>query len=171
MWVYNDQWKERKKIFTSLNGPPFPKMPRHHLFRLLSISRLLNPANIQRPILPIETTHTSHIISIIRKLIPRETVFGAIWHGIRRIRKSVSILALPTVRTAASGKEEANIFHACSVGACEPRVTFDGASGLWFSFTRYAEEWLLAKPNMNSEYVLRVTIFSISSCPFVIPNI
>lgn len=109
-------------------------MPRHHLFRLLPISRLFNPANIQRPILPIEATHTSHIISVIRELVSRKTVLGTIRHGIRRVRKSVSVFALPTVWTAPTSEEDTYVFHPRSVGACEPRVAFNAASRLGFGF-------------------------------------
>lgn len=112
-------------------------MPRYHLFRLLPISRLFNPANIQRPILPIEATHTSHIISVICELVPREAVLGTIRHGIRRVGKSVSIFALPAVWTTPTSKEDTYIFHPRGVGACEARVAFDAASRLGFGFTEY----------------------------------
>ena len=112
-------------------------MPRYHLFRLLPVSRLFNPANIQCPILPIEATHASHIISIIRKLISRKTVLGTIRHGIRRVGKSVSVFALPAVWTAPTSKENTYIFHPRGVGAREPRVAFDAASRLGFGFTEY----------------------------------
>ena len=112
-------------------------MSRHHLFRLLPVSRLFNPANIQRPILPIKATHTSHIISVIRELVSRKTVLGTIRHGIRRVGKSVSVFALPAVWTAPTSEEDTYVFHPCGVGACEPRVAFDTASRLGFSFTEY----------------------------------
>ena len=110
-------------------------MSRYHLLRLLPISRFLNPANIQRPILPIETTYTSHIISVIRELVPRKTVFGTIRHGIRGVGKSVSVFALPTVWTAPTSEEDTYVFHSRGIGACESRVAFDAASSLGFGFT------------------------------------
>lgn len=112
-------------------------MPRYDLFCLLPISRLLNPANIQCPILPIEATHTSHIISIIRKLVSGKTILGTIGHGIRRVGKRMSVFALPAIWTAATSKEYTHVFHTRGVGACEPRVAFDAASRLGFGFTDY----------------------------------
>jgi hypothetical protein len=110
-------------------------MPRYHLFCLLAIPRLFNPANIQCPILPIEATHTSHIISVIRELVSRKAILGTIRHGIRRVGKRVSVFALPAVWTAATSKEYAHVLHPRGVGACEPRVAFDAASRLGFGFT------------------------------------
>ena len=130
--------KKEKRKFTSLNGPPFPKMPRHHLFRLLPISRLFNPTNIQRPVLPIEATHTSHIISVIRELVSRKTIFGAIGHRIRRVGKSVSVFALPAVWTAPTSEEDTYVFHPRGVGACEPRIALYSASSLRFGLTGHA---------------------------------
>ena len=124
-------------MVTPFNGPPFPKMPCYHLFRLLPISRLFDPANIQCPILPIEATHTSHIISVIRELISRKTILGTIRHSIGRVGKRVSVFAFPAIWTAATSEEYTHIFHPRGVGACEPRVAFNAASRLRFGFTEY----------------------------------
>ena len=128
-------YNQLRRSLTSLNSPPFPKMPRHHLFRLLPISRLLNPTNIKCPILPIETTHTSHIISVIRKLFSRKTVLGGIRHRIRRVRKSMSVFALPTVWTTPTSEKNTYIFHPRGIGTCKSGVAFDAASSLRFGFT------------------------------------
>ena len=50
----------------------------------------------------------------------------------------MSVFALPTVWAASTSEEETYVFHAGSVGAREPRVAFDAASGLGFDFTGYA---------------------------------
>ena len=104
-------------------------MRRYHLFRLLPITRHFNPAKIQRPILPIEATHTP-IISVIREL-------GTIRHCIRRVGKSVSASALPAVWTAPTSEEHTYVFHPRGVGACERRVAFDPTSRLGFRITEY----------------------------------
>ena len=112
-------------------------MPRYHLFRLLPISRLFNPANIQCPILSIKATHTSHIISVIREFVSRKTILGTIRHGIRGVGKRVSVFALPAVWTATTSEEYTHVFHPRGVGACEPRVAFDATSRLGFGFTEH----------------------------------
>ena len=47
----------------------------------------------------------------------------------------MSVFALPAVRAAPTRKEQTDILHSCSVGACEPRVAFNVTSGLRFGFT------------------------------------
>jgi hypothetical protein len=109
-------------------------MPDDDLLRLRRCRTLPNPPNVQRPILPVEAAHTTHIVSVISELVSREAVFGGIGHGVVRVGKDVSILALPAIRTASSRKEEADVFVASGVGACEACVFLDVAAGLGFYF-------------------------------------
>jgi len=74
-------------VSPNIDGLPFPKMLYHHLLHFLPLSCLLNPTNIQCSILPIEAAHTSHIISVIHKLVSYKAVFGAIGHDIHRIKE------------------------------------------------------------------------------------
>lgn len=111
-------------------------MPRHHLLRLRPSPRLLNPPNIQRPILSIEAAHTAHIVSVIRELISSKAVFRAIRHILVRIGECVSVFAFPAVGTAPPGEEETGVFHPCRVGAGEACVGFDVAARLGFCFAR-----------------------------------
>lgn len=65
-------------MLTLFNLTPLPEMPPYHLLRLDARARLLDPSNIQCPVLPRKAPHTAHVVSVIRKLVPRETVFGRI---------------------------------------------------------------------------------------------
>ena len=64
---------------TLLDLAPFLEMPPHDLFRLCASARLFYPTNVQRPVLSLEATHTSHIVTVVGKLVPREAVLGRVW--------------------------------------------------------------------------------------------
>jgi hypothetical protein len=92
----------------------------HDLFSFRTSSRLLYPADVQRPVLALEATHTAHVVSVVSELIAREAVFGGVWQRVGRIRKSMNIFAFPAVGTASPGKEQAAVLDACCVS---PRYT------------------------------------------------
>lgn len=115
-------------------------MPNDDLLRLSSCRALLDSANIQSPILPVKATHTTHIVTVIRKLVSCETVFGRIRHGVVCIGEGVSVFAFPAVWTAPPGEEEADVFVAGGVGAGQPCVAFDAAPGLRFYFAVQIEK-------------------------------
>lgn len=120
---------------TRLEISPLLEMPNDNLLRLSSRRALLNPSNIQSPILPVKATHTTHIVTVISEFVSCETVFGRIRHGVIGVGEGVSVFAFPAVRTAPPGEEEADVFVAGGVGAGEACVAFDVASRLGFRFT------------------------------------
>ena len=81
----------------------------------------------------------------------------------------MKVLAFPAVRAAPSSEEEAAIFDAGCVGAGEALVPFDVAAGLGFCFA--GRLLVLRLRWMGVDNVLGVVVFSVSSCPFVVPNV
>ena len=147
-------------------------MPNNNLLRLSSRRTLFNPPNIQSPILPIKAPHPTHIIPVISKLVPGETVFGRVGHGVVRVGEGVAVFAFPAVGTAPTREEEADVFVAGCVGAGEACVAFDVASGLGFGFARGRGGWVSQLNCVGSLYcALGVTVLSVTSSPFVVPDI
>ena len=69
----NVHWHGLKRTF--LDFTPFLEMPLYSLLCLLASSDLLDPPNIQGPVLPRESPNATHIVAIIRELFTCETVF------------------------------------------------------------------------------------------------
>lgn len=87
----------------------------------------MNPANIQRAILPREASNTTHIVSIIGKLVAPETIdvwIKDISHG----REAVEVFAIYTLRTKSAREEEAEVGAGRLVGARVARVFGDVAA-------------------------------------------
>ena len=63
---------------TLLDFTPFLEMSPHGLLSLLTGPNLLNPPDVQRPVLPRKRANTTHIVTVIRELLSRETVLGII---------------------------------------------------------------------------------------------
>jgi hypothetical protein len=119
---------------TPFDDSPLLEMSRDSLLRINPIPRLLYPAHIQRPILPIKAPNASHVITIVGELVPRKTVLGGVWESRLGIGQAVQVLAFPTVRTTSPRKEEADVFYPRGVSASETSVSFNVAAGLGFSF-------------------------------------
>ena len=81
----------------------------------------------------------------------------------------MQVFAFPAVRTTSSSEEEAAIFDACCVGAGEALVSFDVAAGLGFCFA--GRLLALRLRWMEVDNVLGVVVFSVSTSPFVIPDV
>lgn len=77
----------------ALNGPELFCMFTHDPLGILLPRLFPDPANVQRPILPLERTNTAHIVSVICKLIPSETIDTEIELKVRRIRQPMKPLA------------------------------------------------------------------------------
>lgn len=60
---------------TFLDFAPLLEMSAHNLFCLHSCSRLLDSSDIQRTVLALEAAHTTHVVSVVRELVPCEAVF------------------------------------------------------------------------------------------------
>ena len=80
-----------QKHQTSLNFAPLLEMPPHNVFRLWPITVFLDAANIQRPILSVVAANTTHIISIVRKLVSTKTILSTLAYPSidSRIRQTV----------------------------------------------------------------------------------
>ena len=111
-----------------------PKVSPNDLLGISRIPRLLYPPHIECSILPAERAHSTHIVSIVRELFSRETVFGRVWDFVTRRREVVEVVAFVAVRTAATSEEETTVFDARRVCASEPRVFLDVTSSLGLGF-------------------------------------
>ena len=80
-------------------------MSQYNLLSLLPVASLLYSPHIKRTVLPIKATDTTHVVSIIRKFVPREAIFGAIWHSGIGVRQCVQVLAFPAIWAAATREE------------------------------------------------------------------
>ena len=130
----------RRALF---NWTPLLEMPNDHLLSLRRRRALPNPPNIQCPILPVEASNTTHIITVVAELVTREAVFGRVGENVFRVREGVPVLAFPAVWAASTSEEEADVFVASGVGAGESCVAFDVAAGLGFGFAVSVREvWL-----------------------------
>ena len=125
---------------TSLDLAPFLEMPYDNLLCLCTDACLLYPPNVKRAILSRERANAAHIVAIVGKLISRKAVFRRIGKRVCRVWKEVPVLALPTIRTASPGEEEAAVFHPGHVRPREACVAFDRAAGLGFCFADEAGE-------------------------------
>lgn len=60
---------------TFLDFAPLLEMSPHNLFCLHPCSRLLDSSDIESTVLALEAAYTTHVVSVVRELVPRETVF------------------------------------------------------------------------------------------------
>ena len=105
-------------------------MPPHDLLRLRTRTRLFYPPNVQRAILPLERAYTTHVVSVVGKLVSREAVLGRVRERGRRVGEHVPVLALPAVRTAAAREEETTVLDPRRVRPREAGVALNVASRL-----------------------------------------
>jgi len=82
----------------------------HDLLRLWPRPRLLDAPYVQRSVLPVETTHTTHVVSVIGELLSRKAVFGAVWQSIVGIGECVQEVTFPAIRTTATTEEQTAVF-------------------------------------------------------------
>ena len=76
----------KKTPRTLRNSAPLFEMAHDDLLGLVARAHLLNPPNVQRPILAVEAAHTAHVVAIVRELVPGEAVLGAIGECSIRVR-------------------------------------------------------------------------------------
>ncbi len=123
-------------------------MPGDHF---LDVVCNMYPSNVDRAILPHETTRAAHIISVIRMLVSVKYIHIRV-EMIMYTRQSVQILALMTLRTDSACKKEAEIAPIDFVGLRVSSVLHDITS----SFRRSLG---------------KVLVFAIASRPLVVPNV
>ena len=109
-------------------------MSPYNLLCLCTSPCFLYPTDVKRAVLPLEATDTTHIVSVVRKLVSRKAVLGGIGERSGRVGKHVEVFAFPAVRASTPSEEEAAIVDAGCVGAGEALVPFDVAAGLGFCF-------------------------------------
>ncbi len=103
-------------------------MPRHHLLRLLPVSRLLDAPDVQRAVLPVEATHAAHVVAVVRDLSRAKQSFELSGMLPAPVGQCVAVFALPAVWAAAAREEEADVLHPRRIRAGEPRVALDLAT-------------------------------------------
>jgi hypothetical protein len=116
------------------NLAPFLEMSSYDLFRLGAHARFFDTPNIKRAVLSCESTNTTHVITIVGKLVACETVLARIGQREFGVRERVQVLALPAIGTTPSGKEKTAIAHAGCVCACQASILLDTAARLRFCF-------------------------------------
>lgn len=116
-------------------------MPNHNLLRLRTWPILLNPANIQRPILTREASNTTHVVTVVDELVTREAVLRRVRQRPTLVGQHVQVFAFPAIWTASTCEEEAAVADPGGVGACKPLVFLDVAARLGFYFAG----WKLVK--------------------------
>ena len=119
---------------TALDGTPFLKVSHDDLFRFLAVPCLLDSADVESAILPVEAADAAHVVPVVGKLVAGKTVLGAVRQGRGRIWDGVQVFTLPAVGTAAAREEETGVLDSGGIGAGEASVALDMAPSLGFYF-------------------------------------
>ena len=80
-------------VLTAFNLAPFCEVSSDNFFDIICN---VYPANIDRPILPHETSNTAHVIPEVRELVASKAVHVGLEHIVRR-RQPVEIAAVLSV--------------------------------------------------------------------------
>lgn len=123
-------------------------MPSHHF---LDVITDMYPSHIDRAILPHKASHTTHVISIIRVLVPAKNIHIWIKH-IMDAWQSVQIFALLTLRTYSPRKEKAEIASRHLVRLRISRILRD-----------------VAAPGSSS--LRQVLVLTVAARPLIVPDI
>ena len=114
---------------------PLLEMSSHDLFRLGARASLLDTPNIKRTVLSGERANTTHVVTIVGKLVARETVFTRVGQRAFWVWKRVQVFALPAIGAAPAGEEETAIAYACCVCARQAGIFLDVAARLGLCLT------------------------------------
>jgi hypothetical protein len=114
---------------------PLLEMASHNLFRFSTRASLFDTPDIKRAVLSCKSADTTHVVTVVGKLVAREAVLTRIRQSAFWIRERVQVLALPSVGAAPAGKEETAIAHAGCVCARQASVFLDVAACLRFCLT------------------------------------
>lgn len=87
-------------------------MPRYHLFDIIAD---VYSANVDGPVLPHETPHASHVVSVVGMLVPPENIDVRVEHIVNP-RKPVQVLAPLAIWTYPSREEKAEVAPVDLVG-------------------------------------------------------
>ena len=150
---------------------PFLKMSSYDLLRLGTCARFFDTPDIKRAVLSCKSTDTTHVITIVGKLVACEAVLARIGQSAFRVREGMQVFALPAVGAAPSGEEETTITHACRICACQAGIFLDAAARLGFCFAARDKLAHDASQAKAGEYVLGVVVLPVTAGPLIIPYV
>jgi hypothetical protein len=156
---------------TVLDVAPFLEMSSYDHFRLGTCARFFDTPDIKRPVLSCESTDTTHIITIVGKLVACEAVLARIGQRAFGVREGMQVFTLPAIGAAPSGKEETRIAHAGRICARQASVFLDAAARLGFCFAARDKLAHDGSQTKAGEYVLGVIILPVTAGPLVIPYV
>jgi hypothetical protein len=113
---------------------PFLEMSSYDLFRLGTGASFFDTPDIKRAVLSCESTDTTHVITIVGKLVACEAVLARIGQRAFGVRECMQVFALPTIGTAPPGKEKTTIAHAGGICSRQAGIFLDAAARLGFCF-------------------------------------
>jgi hypothetical protein len=85
---------------TVFDVAPLLEMSSYDFFRLRTRASLFDTPDIKRSILSRKSADTTHVITVVGKLVAREAVLARIGQRAFGVRECVQVLALPSVGTA-----------------------------------------------------------------------
>jgi hypothetical protein len=121
---------------TVFDVAPLLEMSSYDFFRLRTRASLFDTPDIKRSILSRKSADTTHVITVVGKLVAREAVLARIGQRAFGVRECVQVLALPSVGTAPARKEETAIAYSGCICASQSSVLLDIAARLRFCLTR-----------------------------------
>jgi len=146
-------------------------MSSYDLFRLGTCARFFDTSDIKRAVLSCESTDTTHVITIVGKLVACKAVLARIGQRAFGVRERMQVFALPAIGAAPSGKEETRIAHASRICARQAGIFLDAAARLGFCFATRDKLAHDASQTKARKYVLGVIVLPVTACPLVIPYI
>jgi hypothetical protein len=156
---------------TMFDIAPFLEMSSYDHFRLGTCARFFDTPDIKRAVLSCESTDTTHVITIVGKLVACKAVLARIWQRAFGVRERMQVFALPTIGTTPSGKEETTIAHAGRICARQAGIFLDAAACLGFCFAARDKLANDGSQTKAGEYALGVIVLPVTAGPLVIPYI
>ena len=146
-------------------------MSSHDNLRLGSCARFFDTPDIKRAILSCKSTNTTHVITIVRKLVACEAILARIGQRAFGVRERMEIFALPAIGAASSGKKETTIAHTGRICARQASIFLDAAARLGFCFAAMDKSTYDAGQTKPRKYILGVVVLPVTSGPLVIPYV
>jgi hypothetical protein len=118
---------------------PLLEMSSYDLFCLRTRASLFDTPDIKRAVLSRKSADTTHVITVVGKLVACEAVLARIGQCTFWVRECVQVLALPSVGAAPARKKETAIAYSGCICASQPCILLDVAARLRFCLTRRIE--------------------------------
>lgn len=150
---------------------PLLEMSSYDHFRLGTCARFFDTPDIKRAVLSCESTDTTHVITIVGKLVACEAVLARIGQCAFGVRERMQVFALPAIGAAPSGKEETRIAHAGCICARQAGIFLNAAARLGFCFAARDKLAHDASQTKGGEHVLGVIVLPVTTGPLVIPYV